>query len=121
LDEVTGAVLRLAGLVDGDDAGVLELGGAAGLAQEAVDLLLARQAARAQDLDGDGAVEFGVAGAEDRAEGADAQLLQQLELAQAPAGAGRPRAAGADGFRSGHEARWRHVRRGGAVRGPAQA
>jgi hypothetical protein len=63
---------------------VLELGGAARLAQEAVHVLLAGEAAAARDLDGHGAAQLGVAGAEDRAEGADPQFFHQLELAQPP-------------------------------------
>ena len=71
-----------ADLVDGDDAGVAELGGGAGLADEPLGLLLGGEVAGVGDLDGDEAIELGVAGAPDGAEGPGADLLDQLELAE---------------------------------------
>src|SRR5262249_23084006 len=82
-----------------------------------------RQPARTQHLDGDSAVELGVARPEDGAEAADAQLLQQLELAQAPPRAGPagglPRVAGRP--RRRHDRLPQHVpRRAARARGPAR-
>jgi hypothetical protein len=82
LDQVPGAVARLACIVQRHDPGVLELGGATGLAQEAIHIIPTREPPSAEDLDGNRAVEFDIAGAEDVTEGADPKLLQQLELAQ---------------------------------------
>ena len=88
-------------LVDRHDAGMLELGGAPGLAQEAVQVLGPGEAAAAGDLEGDDAVELGVAGLVDGAEGADAELLEQLELAEA-----------LGGFARAANRRWRRGRAG---------
>jgi hypothetical protein len=68
--------------VHGHDGGVAELGDAAGLAEEAVEVLrLVADVAAARDLDGDGAVELRIAGLEDRAETAVADFLDDLEAA----------------------------------------
>ena len=72
-DEVGGAVV-LADLVDRDDRRMAQLGGAAGLAQESIQLLAARRPAGAGDLEGDDAIQLRVAGLEDRAEGARSDL-----------------------------------------------
>ena len=81
--------VRLAGVEDRHDARMPELGGTAGLAQESVHVLLARQVARARDLDGDDPIQFRVAGLADRAECANADLFDQFILAELPRGVGR--------------------------------
>ena len=75
------AVAVAADFVDADDAGVAQLGGGAGFAEEFF-LLLGRHAAGARNLDGHGAVELFVAGLPHAAEAADAEPLDQLEAAQ---------------------------------------
>ena len=71
-----------ADLVDGDDAGVAELGGGSGLADEPLGLLLAGEVSAVGDLDGHQAIELGIAGAPDGAEGPGADLVDQLELSE---------------------------------------
>ena len=75
------AVAVAADFVDADDAGMAQLGGGAGLAEE-LFLLLGRHAAGARNLDGHRAVELFVAGLPHAAEAADAEPLDQLEAAQ---------------------------------------
>ena len=72
--------------------GKRKLGDAAGFAQEAIDVLRIRaDVARTRNLDGDDAVEFGVAGLEDGAERAVAERAEHLELADAFVAWARPR------------------------------
>src|SRR5205814_789306 len=66
------------------DARVAELGHAAGLAQEAVAVPVRGEVAGAGDFDGDDSIQLRVAGLVHRAEGADADRLQQLEPAELP-------------------------------------
>ena len=75
----------LADLVDRHDRRVPQLGDAAGLAQEAVEVLAAGQVAGAGDLDGHDAVELRVARLVDRAERRHADRLDQLERPSLPA------------------------------------
>src|SRR5262249_14200542 len=77
-----GEALLLADLVHRDDPRVPQLGDAAGLAAEAIPVLVRGQAAGAGDLDRHDAVELWVAGLIHRAEGPDPDGLDQLELAQ---------------------------------------
>ena len=70
-----------ADFVDADDAGVAELGGGAGFAEEFF-LFLGRHAAVPRDFDGHRAVELLVAGLPHAAEAADAEPFDQLEAAQ---------------------------------------
>jgi hypothetical protein len=79
-DEV-GEIIVAADLVHRHDAGVSQLGGGARLAYEALRLLLGGQLAGVGDLDCDQAVQLGVAGQPDGAEGPRAELLEQVELA----------------------------------------
>src|SRR5205807_2294036 len=81
LDEVTHAVVGPAGLVERDDARVLELGGAAGLAEESINFVGPRQPPGPQDFDRDLAFQFRVEGAEDRPERPAAEFLAEFELA----------------------------------------
>ena len=76
------------------DAGVLELGGAAGLAQEAVKVFRPGNAAGAGNLDGHQPVQLRVACLVDRAERADAKLFEKLELTQTAGRLGRQPGAG---------------------------
>ena len=66
----------LADLVDGDDVVVLDLGGGAGLAQEAFAGDLALGHLRQHGLEGDGALQLRVLGQEDHPHAALAQQLQ---------------------------------------------
>ncbi len=82
LDQVERPVVGLSGLVERDDAGVLELGRAAGLAQEPLCVLVAGQAARPRDLDRHHPAQLDVTRPEHVAVGAGPQPLHQLELSQ---------------------------------------
>jgi hypothetical protein len=62
---------------------MLELSGALGLAQEPVHVLCLGEAATAGHLDSHDAIEFGIARLVDGAEGADPELFEEFELAQA--------------------------------------
>jgi hypothetical protein len=67
-------------VVDGDDVGVGEAGDRAGLAEQAgAGLVGAAAAQRAQELDGDAAVELGVVAEVDLAHAADAEQLEHDE------------------------------------------
>ena len=89
LDEFADDVL-LAGLdakvVDGDDVGVVERGDGAGLALEAAAVIGAGGACPREDLDGDVAIEPGVAGAVDLAHAADPESGLDLVVAEAEIG-----------------------------------
>jgi hypothetical protein len=78
---------------------VLQLGRASSLAQKPVDVFSTRQVAGTQNFDGHGSIQLRVARPENAAERADSQLLQELELPQAPMRqpGGRPRALVAKG------------------------
>src|SRR5262249_42032821 len=90
LDQIAGAVFGLPALVEGDDAGVLQLGRAARLAHEAIQVFLAGEAAGPKHLAGHRAGPPGVACPEDVSERAGAEFLEQLELAEsAPPRGGR--------------------------------
>ena len=81
-DQVELAVVD-ADLMDGDDRGEAELGNGAGFAHEAIDILrCGADVAGAGDLDGDDAVELGVAGLEHGDKRAFAEELIDLELAE---------------------------------------
>ncbi len=83
-----GLLLVEASLVDLDDVGVIEPGHGAGLGQEALlgagGVLVA--AGAVQELDRGGAIEVGVAGSEDHAHAAAANLVADDEAADAGAG-----------------------------------
>src|SRR5947209_8959584 len=66
----------------GDDVRMAELSRGAGLALEALQLFRLGEQARMRNLQGDNAIEFGIAGLPDGAEPAQAETLQELELAQ---------------------------------------
>jgi hypothetical protein len=83
-----GAV-ELAGFVECDDMGVNELGGTAGFAQEALNFLGIRQRAGSRELQRNRPFQLAVANLVDRAESANAETLQELELAQPPWRLGR--------------------------------
>jgi hypothetical protein len=97
LDQLHGeegpAVGEGAQLVDGDDAGVLELAADLGLLDEAADHLGILAEVVAEDLQGDVAAEVGVAALEDRAHAALGDLAVD---AVADRGVGGVGAAGAD-------------------------
>ena len=67
--------------MDRHDERMIQLSGAARLAEEAVHLLGRRQSAGPRDFQGHDAIELEVAGAIDDTESAAAQLLEQLVLA----------------------------------------
>ncbi len=83
--EVRLALVR-AGLVQGDDAGVLQLGGGGGLGVEAVAVVGVGESAAEDHLQGDGAVEADVAGLEDDAHAAAADLLDEFVVGEAVEG-----------------------------------
>src|SRR5262245_36979418 len=72
--------------MNGDDTRMAELGGAAGLAQEAVEVLRPREVAGARQFDRHGAVQLRVAGSVHRTEGAVPDDLDQLKAADPPVG-----------------------------------
>src|SRR5205823_585869 len=73
----------LPGFVESHQPGMLELGGAASLADKTIDLFTARQSPGPKQFDGHDSTQLGVACAEDLAEGAKPQLLKQLEFPKA--------------------------------------
>ena len=79
-----------------------ELGGAAGLAEEAVDIVLGREHAGPGDLDRHGAAQLRVAGAEHVAQGAGPELLEQLEPPEPPGLLGRDAGPDATGRQGPH-------------------
>jgi hypothetical protein len=93
LDQLHGqerpAVRQHADLVHGGDAGVLQLAGDAGLVAEALGGRRIGRVFRGQHLDGDVAVEGGVAGAVDHAHAAAADLVEQLIAGRAGGGGHR--------------------------------
>ena len=93
LHQVERTVFGLTGLVDRDDAGVFELGGASGLAQKPGGVFRTGEVTGPGNLDGDLTAEFGVARPENIAERPHADLLEQLETAEASQGSnfGQPR------------------------------
>ena len=81
-DQVERPVAGLSGLMKRHDAGVLELGRAAGFAQEPLGVLVAGQAARPRDLDRHHPVRARRHAPEHVAVRAGSQPLDQLELSQ---------------------------------------
>jgi hypothetical protein len=81
LEDQVGRALVLAPVVDGDDVGVIEARGGAGLDVEAAPILVGERAvvAARHELDGDVAPELQVAGEVDRAETAAAEPADDLE------------------------------------------
>ncbi len=75
------AVKRL-DVVDDDDVRMAKLGGGAGLALETLAFFLVGQEAGVRDLEGDDAVELGIARLPDGAEAAQAKALEELEFAE---------------------------------------
>src|SRR5262249_48627388 len=69
-------------LVDCDDVGMPKLGGGAGLAQKTLAVRLVFQRAGVRQFHGNQAVQLCVAGLPDRSDPADADSLEQLELAE---------------------------------------
>ena len=61
---------------------MIELGGGAGFLVEALDVFGVHGQVRRQDLQGDAAVELGIAGAQHGRHAADADRLEQLEVGQ---------------------------------------
>ena len=74
--------LVLANLEDGDNAGMVQVGGGLGLEVEALDLGLARQVAREDHLEGDGPVEFDLPGFVDDAHAAAGDLALKFVVAE---------------------------------------
>jgi hypothetical protein len=88
-DQVRDAGLS-ADLVDGDDAGVAQLGGAAVLAQEAIQVVgRVTDVVEARHLDGHDPVQFGVPGLVHGAKGALPHGFDKLKLSE-PVSAGPP-------------------------------
>ena len=81
-DEEPDAVFGLARFVETDDGGVLELGGAAGLAGEAFHVLGGGEVAGPLDLEGDDPFQPRIPGLKDIAKRADAELLAELEAVE---------------------------------------
>ena len=79
--EEGGALLGRAEVGDVDDVGVVDLGGGAGLLQEALADLRVVEEARADDLEGEVFVEVDVAGEEDDAHAAGAEAAHDLVAA----------------------------------------
>ena len=73
---------ELAGVEDADDVGMVEPGGGLGLAEEAADVVGAEHALGQGHLEGDLAAQEPVAAADDEAEAARAEVLEDLEAAQ---------------------------------------
>src|SRR5262249_30169483 len=74
-------VLLVADLVDLHDARMMKLGRAASFAEEAFLFFLRVEIAGPRHFDGDGTIQFRVAGLVDHAEGAAAEQFQDLEFA----------------------------------------
>ncbi len=91
----------LADAVDGDDAGVLELGGGAGFALEALDELLVERQREGKDFDGDVALELALARLEDDRHAPAPELVEDFvllfELLPNHVDFGQLRLAGLDG------------------------
>ena len=91
LDQEAGPVGRLADLVQGHDAGMMQAGDAAGLAQETLGVAACRRGCPASGSSG--ATMRSSSGSQarnDLAEGAHAQLLQQLEFSMPASGQACP-------------------------------
>ena len=84
LDQVVRAVVGVPDLVEGHDARVRELGGAAGLAEEPLDVVLGGEDAGPRDLDRHGAAQLRIDRAEHVAERAGPELIEKLEPPQPP-------------------------------------
>src|SRR5262249_12259686 len=88
LDELEGYEVQALVLAAEEDAGdvlVVELGGAAGLLVEAAGAFRVAGHVGREDLQGDEAVELGVAGADDGGHAADADGFEQFEMGEASA------------------------------------
>ena len=88
-DEVE--AVGLGDVVDGDDVGVVERRGRLGLLHETPLALRVGHLVGGEDLDGDEAVEVGVAGLVDDAHAAFAELLEDVEVQHTPADHRHPR------------------------------
>ncbi len=75
-------LLVLAAEEDAGDVLVVELGRAARFLMEAADVFRIGGHVRGQNLQGDDAVELGVAGAQHRRHAAEAHRLEQFEIGQ---------------------------------------
>src|SRR5205085_865606 len=82
LDEIEQPLGRLPCFVQRDQARMLELGGAAGLADKAIDFLTTRKPASPEQLDRHDPSEICIARPKHLPEGAKSQLFEQLEFAQ---------------------------------------
>ena len=84
----------VADLVDGNDAGMVEVGGSLGLDQEAADLFLRCQLAGEDHLQGDDAAEATLLSLEDHSHAAPSDLFDQVVVAEARSRLHSARAAG---------------------------
>ena len=91
VDELHGVVVNASLAtdgVDGDDVGVVELAGSAGLVLEALDELGIEEGGEGQDLEGDAPAERDLLGLVDHTHAAPAHLAEDAEVAEGPSGSG---------------------------------
>src|SRR5207244_12893282 len=93
-----GLPVGLSGFVNRHDARMPELGHAAGFAEKPVGVFLAAQIAGARNFNRHGSVQLWIAGLVNRAESADADDVQKLELSQVALAGAQARALGRPSF-----------------------